>query len=95
MLPDLVSNPGPMTNESGVLPIALRGPASLHYDKKSQTDPLVFRTKFRELLYDFTNYETIFTDGDTVGSACVTPSDIYKGRLPDNGWLVVLSLTAL
>ena len=28
MLPDWVSNPGPLTNESGALPIALRGPAS-------------------------------------------------------------------
>ena len=28
MLPDRVSNPGPLTYESGVLPIALRGPAS-------------------------------------------------------------------
>ena len=27
MLPDRVSNPGPLTYESGVLPIALRGPA--------------------------------------------------------------------
>ena len=27
MLPDRVSNPGPLTHESGVLPIALRGPA--------------------------------------------------------------------
>ena len=29
MLPDRVSNPGPLTYESGVLPIALRGPAHL------------------------------------------------------------------
>ena len=29
MLPDRVSNPGPLTYESGVLPIALRGPAKL------------------------------------------------------------------
>ena len=29
MLPDRVSNPGPLTYESGALPIALRGPASL------------------------------------------------------------------
>ena len=36
---------------------------SLHNEKKSQTDPLVFRTKFHELLSDFPNYETIFTDG--------------------------------
>ena len=61
---------------------------SLHTDKKSQTDPIVFRTKFHELLSDFPNYETIFTDGskdgDTAGSACVTPSVTYKCRLPDN-----------
>ena len=29
MLPDRVSNPGPLTYESGALPIALRGPAVL------------------------------------------------------------------
>ena len=29
MLPDLVSNPGPLTYESGALPIALRGPAEI------------------------------------------------------------------
>ena len=28
MLPDRVSNPGPLTYESGALPIALRGPAT-------------------------------------------------------------------
>ena len=28
MLPDRVSNPGPLTDESGALPIALRGPAT-------------------------------------------------------------------
>ena len=28
MLPDWVSNPGPLTYESGALPIALRGPAT-------------------------------------------------------------------
>ena len=28
MLPDWVSNPGPLTYESGALPIALRGPVS-------------------------------------------------------------------
>ena len=30
MLPDRVSNPGPLTYESGALPIALRGPACKH-----------------------------------------------------------------
>ena len=32
MLPDRVSNPGPLTYESGVLPIALRGPAFFDVD---------------------------------------------------------------
>ena len=31
MLPDRVSNPGPLTSESGALPIALRGPAAVSY----------------------------------------------------------------
>ena len=30
MWPDRVSNPGPLTYESGALPIALRGPARSH-----------------------------------------------------------------
>ena len=30
MLPDQVSNPGPLTYESGALPIALRGPAVIY-----------------------------------------------------------------
>ena len=29
MLPDRVSKPGPLTYESGALPIALRGPAAV------------------------------------------------------------------
>ena len=29
MLPERVSNPGPLTYESGALPIALRGPAGV------------------------------------------------------------------
>ena len=29
MLPDRVSNPGPLTYESGALPIALHGPAKI------------------------------------------------------------------
>ena len=29
MLPDRVSNPGPLNYESGALPIALRGPAQI------------------------------------------------------------------
>ena len=34
MLPDRVSNPGPLTYESGALPIALRGPAYRFWNKE-------------------------------------------------------------
>ena len=36
MLPDRVSNPGPLTYESGALPIALRGPAPEKYPANSR-----------------------------------------------------------
>ena len=40
MLPDRVSNPGPLTYESGALPIALRGPALLigYHETYSHSD---------------------------------------------------------
>ena len=37
MFPDRVSNPGPLTYESGVLPIALRGPATLSLSASIRT----------------------------------------------------------
>ena len=37
MLPDRVSNPGPLTYESGALPIALRGPADAYADSDTET----------------------------------------------------------
>ena len=37
MLPDRVSNPGPLTYESGALPIALRGPARYNAMSYPQT----------------------------------------------------------
>ena len=36
MLPDRVSNPGPLTYESDALPIALRGPATVIVRKKKK-----------------------------------------------------------
>ena len=36
MLPDRVSNPGPLTYESGALPIELRGPTSLIVVKQAR-----------------------------------------------------------
>ena len=42
MLPDRVSNPGPLTYESGALPIAQRGPALLpNQNRMSQYMPIL------------------------------------------------------
>ena len=41
MLPDRVSNPGPLTYESGALPIALRGPALTNLKNISNITPLL------------------------------------------------------
>ena len=38
MLPDRVSNPGPLTYESGALPIAQRGPALRRYFDKQRLE---------------------------------------------------------
>ena len=49
MLPDRVSNPGPLTYESGALPIVLRGPAprmGLRVKKLGQTHCKVFQQSF-------------------------------------------------
>ena len=40
MLPDRVSNPGPLTYESGALPTALRGPAL--FDSRGYFEIFVF-----------------------------------------------------
>ena len=45
MLPDRVSNPGPLTYESGALPIALRGPAGM--DGWMNCDFMSFSTVFQ------------------------------------------------
>ena len=51
MLPDRVSNPGPLTYESGALPIALRGPAGW-------MDDLRFYVLFNSMSCDFMSYLT-------------------------------------
>ena len=47
MLPDRVSNPGPLTYESGALPIALRGPAQ----NICQIGPVVLEKRSFECFY--------------------------------------------
>ena len=44
MLPDRVSNPGPLTYESGALPIALRGPAVLSVNGHSSFRQILLAT---------------------------------------------------
>ena len=48
MLPDRVSNPGPLTYESSALPIALRGPAvfEVRYLENDNGDPPFFLLHF-------------------------------------------------
>ena len=45
MLPDRVSNPGPLTYESGALPIALRGPALIN-----ESQSVCFREKISKII---------------------------------------------
>ena len=49
MLPDRVSNPGPLTYESGALPIALRGPARAVVSYGRKYVHLVLNTRMDDL----------------------------------------------
>ena len=51
MLPDRVSNPGPLTYESGVLPIALRGPP--HYKLRKIVSRADFSDRFRKVIMGY------------------------------------------
>ena len=46
MWPDRVSNPGPLTCESGTLPTALRGPATFS-ESKSNAESISMNTNIR------------------------------------------------
>ena len=47
MLPDRVSNPGPLTYESGALPTALRGPANEIMKDIGKYMPVALKLYFR------------------------------------------------
>ena len=65
--------------------------------------PLVFRTKFHELLFGFLNYETIFfemvlrmvTQLDQPVLLHLIHTNVDCLTVPLVGWLVALGLTAL
>ena len=63
MLPDWVSNPGPLTYESGALPIALRGPAprvGLRGKELDQTHCKVFQQSFLKHSYLINHWQVPF-----------------------------------
>ena len=53
MLPDRVSNPGPLTYESGALPIALRGPAFQPRERYQMVPEVfsLFRSEYNDVMY--------------------------------------------
>ena len=57
MLPDRVSNPGPLTYESGALPIALRGPAAKSYSahQAPKLNHIPHIKRFEILVYNLTD----------------------------------------
>ena len=64
MLPDRVSNPGPLTYESGALPIALRGPAShfgeMGLNARNNIISLTGRRKFSHVRCDLIPLQIFF-----------------------------------
>ena len=75
MLPDRVSNPGPLTYESGALPIALRGPADRVVNK------LALTIMYGWMKCDLTSFSTVFEsykyDGRMMMRGCVQPNPVY------------------
>ena len=56
MLPDRVSNPGPLTYESGALSIALRGPAKKNYFINLYMVAIVQESEMRIILFITKSY---------------------------------------
>ena len=58
MLPDRVSNPGPLTYESGALPIALRNPAADKIGRQSESDSVKFQMPINAHFFNFFSITT-------------------------------------
>ena len=62
MWPDRVSNPGPLTYESGALPTALRGPALVKVIPKCLRQSVCVSTVFIEVegaVYDYVSVKVV------------------------------------
>ena len=71
MLPDQVSNPGPLTYESGALPIALRGPANRVMMTLNNNEFQVFNTVAKAVSCIY----TIFCIHEVVLLHCYSEAD--------------------
>ena len=71
----------------------------LSQHKKSETDPIVFRTHFLALAEHLDDHVHIYTDGskdgDRTACAVVTPSFEFSKRLPDRSSIFSAELQAL
>ena len=56
MWPDRVSNPGPLTYESGTLPTALRGPATKHLKKRLSWAPYIWHAGLDQGVDELINF---------------------------------------
>ena len=71
-------------------------------DKKSSTDPLIFKTKFNEIKDRYSrypNFEFIYTDGSKdagrVAAAAVADQETKTCRLPDQSSIFTAELKAI
>ena len=75
MLPDRVSNPGPLTYESGALPIALRGPALWARVKLFVRLYLIVNPPIRtNVTYNFVYVSICLSTRSYIVCLCVRPS---------------------
>ena len=75
MLPDRVSNPGPLTYESCALPIAIRGPARV--DSVYLTLVKARLNGFTHVLYQWRAYKTIYTIHVPILCKILVESEIF------------------
>ena len=67
MLPDRVSNPGPLTYESGALPTALRSPAPLNRTRLCNSERSQYAVLYKSCLLIFVKNPTLGGFGTLTG----------------------------
>ena len=68
-------------------------------DKKTTTDPIIFKNKFLEVKEQYYTDEEIYTGGskddETVASAAILDSELYQFRLPNDSSVFSAELKAI